>query len=646
MTPLPLHDALVELAYPASLTLDQDGRRLALIGVGADPEVHLLDPTLPGGAATTWPLSAEPTLVRWSVGSAELWVVTLGEHGEPTRLSLLAPDGSTIATTQLAGAIEDLVPLGPGSALLRVADVGSERDGMHLGLRVRGTDPDDPEVRRGDALPLRRLVHVAVADGAVHHAAIDLGRWSAWDVHAVGERAVVVASQDPAPAGYYRPTLLLVDGLTSERATVRELYRTDGQLARPRLAPTGDRVAVIEGQSIVSGVVHVHDLPTGAWRTVADLDDATDVGWLDEDRLWFAGWEDLGVQVGRIAVPGPGEAATVTGRWTHLASMHGDAGQPALAVAPDGATAYTVWEEPGQPPEVVSLCLDEPGTTRLTDHNATLRKEAPEVLTERATWTSPDGTEVHGLVLRPAAASGPLPLVLLLHGGPTWLWSASFAPAESNQLALPLAAAGAVVLLPNPRGSSGRGQAYATQVRGDTGGADLADVLAGADHLVERGLADPDRTAVMGLSYGGYLSAQAAVTQPRFRAAVVMSGVSDWLGFVTTSAIGGGYDAVYHPAGDLGSAAGRDALVGPSPLYRVTSSAVPTLFLHGALDRITPLAQAEQLFGELARLGVPSELVVYPREGHELIEPEHRRDAAARVASWLRDHGVLDGTED
>jgi dipeptidyl aminopeptidase/acylaminoacyl peptidase len=150
----------------------------------------------------------------------------------------------------------------------------------------------------------------------------------------------------------------------------------------------------------------------------------------------------------------------------------------------------------------------------------------------------------------------------------------------------------------------------------------------------------------MGLSYGGYLAAQAAVRQPRFRAAVVMSGVTDWLGFATTSAIGGGYDAAYHPLGDLGSAAGRETLVAPSPLYAADSDATPTLFLHGALDRITPLAQAEQLFGRLTRAGVETELVVYPREGHELVEPAHRRDAAARVSRWLRDHGVLDETED
>jgi len=642
----PLHDALVELTYPASLTLDPTGRRLAVIGVAATPAVHVLDPTRPDAPPTVWPLPAEPTLVRWSAAGDGLWAVTLGDHGEPTRLSLLTADGATVAAAEIAGAVEDVVPLGPGTALLRVADVGSERDGMHLGLRVRGAEPDDPDVRRGDDPPLRRLVRVTVTDGLVDQAPVDLGRWSAWDVDAVGDRAVVVASADPAPAGYYRPTLLLVDDLTCARPAVRELYGTHGQLARPRLSSTGDRLAVVEGRSIVSGVVHVLDLASGAWRTVTGLDDATDVGWLDDEHLWFAGWDDLGVQVGRIALPDGEGAATVAGRWTCLASMHGDAGQPALAVAPDRATAYAVWDAPGHPPEVVSLSLAEPGTTRLTDYNAALRTHAPEVVTEPLSWTSPDGTEVHGLLLRPAAVTGPLPLVLLLHGGPTWLWSASFAPAESNHLALPLAAAGAAVLLPNPRGSSGRGQAYAAQVAGDTGGADLADVLAGAEHLVARGIADPDRSAVMGLSYGGYLSAQAAVTQPGLRAAVVMSGVSDWLGFVTTSAIGGGYNAVYHPAGDLGTEAGRGALVAPSPLYRVSAEATPTLFLHGALDRITPLPQAEQLFGELARAGVETELVVYPREGHELTEPEHRRDAAARVARWLRDHGVLDGTED
>lgn len=636
-----LHDALIDLAYPASLCLSPDGRRLAYVGIPDDHSLRLLDTGTGEEVDTAGGPHPEVSATCWSTDGALLWTVDRDEHGEPTRLQALDPDGRRVARTVLPGAIEDVVATGPSEVLLRVADPGSERDGMNLGLRVGGA-PADPQVRTSAAAPLRRLVRAVLhadADGSrIDTTTLDLGPWTVWDMGVRRDRAVVVASREARPAGYYRPALLLV-GLRPGTTDVRHLYDADGQLARPRISPSGDRALVVEGQSIVSGVVHVVDLATGDWEPIPGLDDVTDLDWIDEQTAWFAGWDDLGVQVGRISFA---FTPPTLSRWKGAATIHGTGAQPSLVVAPDGETAYAVWDAPGHPPEIVTLRLDSPGTTTLTAHNAALASRPLGVTTEPLSWRAPDGTEVHGLLMAPTDRPGRLPLVVLLHGGPTWLWSASFAPAESNHLALTLAAAGAAVLMPNPRGSSGRGQGFARLVNGDLGNGDLADVLAGVSFVGDRGIADPTRAAVMGLSYGGYLSALAAVTGGGFRAAVVMSGVTDWLGFVTTSAIGGGgYDACYHPAGTLKTAAGREALATRSPLYLAHSGATPTLFLHGAEDRVTPLTQAEQLFGALSRAGVATELVAYPREGHELVEPAHRRDAAARVLCWLRTHGVL-----
>lgn len=686
---LDVHRRLLDLVRPRSLRLSPDGRTLAFIAPGApgaDPAVQLLplgSPQFPDAGSTVayepraLPApDGEPVLVRWSPEATRLWVVhTRG--GEPAHLVLCAidvdcatdvhsaADSQVLAETVVDGAIEDVLVLDDRHALLRAADPGSERDGMHLGLRV--TAPSDPRVDDVPG-PWRRLHLVTVTGGRLQVRPLPLPGWTVWDVDARGDRLALVASREPLPAGYYEPTLLTArlaldsddgndgddgDGDSDDdkdghdksggaRLTdVTELWSPGptAQLACPRLSPNPRDLYVIRGLSIVSGQVMRFDLTTGRHTVLPDLDDVTDLGFVDDARLWFSGWDGTGVQVGLVTDPA-GPAPRVS-RWTDVATLHGDAGQPALAVAPDGGQAFAVREAPASPPEVVRLGFTGPEPTELTGYNTCLRDLAPEVTTEVRTWASPDGTVVQGLLLRPAETTGPCPLVTLLHGGPTWLWSAAFAPAESNDLALTLAAAGAAVLLPNPRGSSGRGQAFARAIIGQMSTIDLDDVLAGVHDLVSAGTADPERLAVMGLSYGGYLSAVASSRTQVFAAAVVMSGVVDWLSFAGTSAIGGGYDRTYHPGGDVRTAHGREVLAGRSPAYDERPSRTPVLVLHGAADRITPLAQAEQLFRSRRAAGVETELVVYPGEGHELTDRAHRTDAAQRCVSWLAQYRVL-----
>jgi dipeptidyl aminopeptidase/acylaminoacyl peptidase len=644
-----LHDALLTLSYPTSLALSPDGSRLAYIPTYGDPRVRLLavGPTAAQGPAVEWRTEHRPALVCWSTTGTHAWLVAQAPDAQD-RLELRDATGALVAAAAVAGAVEDVVATGPASALVRVAAPGADRDGMNLGLRVAG-EPDDPAVARSWARPGRRLVLASLdtgtdGDGArLRLESVDLGPWSVWEATTRSGRVAAVVSTDPLPSGFYRPTLVVAD--LAGTTPLTRLLDTDAQLARPRLSPDGTRLLVLRGRSIVSGTVLLFDLDTGAHTQIPDLDDVTDIGWLDEDTAWFAGWADTGVQIGRISgLTGPSPQVS---RWTANATIPGEGAQPSLAV--HGDQAYAAWEAPGEPPEVVCLGLDAPGHTALTHDNTALQWLGDDIVHEQVAWRSDDDTEVHGMLLTSSAPGAepraPLPLVVLLHGGPTWLWSSAFAPAESNHLALPLVASGAAVFLPNPRGSSGRGQAFAALVAGDVGGGDLADVLSGIAHLVALGLADPDRVAVMGLSYGGYLSALASLRSPGFRAAVVMSGVSDWISFGSTSAIGGGYTRTYLPDGDVGTPAGLLDLAGRSPIYQAPAVPVPTLILHGREDRITPLGQAEQLHRVLTRGGGAVSLVTYPREGHELVEPGHRRDAAARVLDWLRTHGVLARTE-
>jgi dipeptidyl aminopeptidase/acylaminoacyl peptidase len=158
-----------------------------------------------------------------------------------------------------------------------------------------------------------------------------------------------------------------------------------------------------------------------------------------------------------------------------------------------------VWlAAPGRAPEKV---------THLNEQAAALPVTAPETVR----YKSFDGREIEGLLLKPASwtAGRRLPLVVLVHGGPTGRWQDRF---ESwGQL---LAARGFAVFYPNPRGSIGYGHAFVAANRGDWGGGDFKDILAGIDFLVRRGLADPDRLGIGGWSYGGYMAAW-AITQTR-----------------------------------------------------------------------------------------------------------------------------------
>ncbi|MEV4396102.1 S9 family peptidase [Nonomuraea sp. NPDC049607] len=611
--PLDVHQALAGVRYPESVSLHPDGDRVACVIDGV-AHVVTLDGVLEAVGDCQGP-------VRWL----------------PDGRLLRTPSPSELAVegwrARVDGEIEDLIPGEDGTVLVRLADPGSDRDGSHLGLRV--PDESDPFVLTPGGR-LRRLAWFELGDDRPHE--IVLPGLTVWDADWRDRRALAVTSEDETPAGYYRPRLDLV-----EDGEVRTLHRTSWQLSRPRLAPGGRTAVVVEGLSIVSGRVLRADLVTGEVAYLGELDDVTDLGWLDDQTLWFTGWSGTGVHGGVL------DAADgrVLSRWTARGTLGGRDGQPSLSVDRAGIVAAACWESPELPPEVAVAVLGEGEWRPVTALNAGLAELA--VHQEETTWTGRDGLPVSGLLLTtpehgdttPEHGAGPRPLVVMVHGGPTWLWSSSFAPAESNQLAVPLAHAGAAVLLPNPRGSSGRGQDYARAVIGQAGEADLDDVLAGVDHLVATGVADPDRVAIMGLSYGGYLTAWAVTRTDRFRAAVVMSGVSDWLSFSTASNLAGGFDPLYHAGADPATAEGRERLAARSPVHHAAKAATPTLILHGERDRTTPPGQAEQLYRAWSAAGVSTQLVLYPREGHELVEPAHRRDAAQRVIGWLTGGGVL-----
>jgi dipeptidyl aminopeptidase/acylaminoacyl peptidase len=290
-----------------------------------------------------------------------------------------------------------------------------------------------------------------------------------------------------------------------------------------------------------------------------------------------------------------------------------------------------VLDSPDAPPEVVVLDGDGPRPITSLNEEGAAGISRPDW--SRFAWEGEDGLEIEGLLaLPPDRGSEPLPLVVLVHGGPTSCWTWEFAPYRG--LTNLLADAGYGVLMPNPRGSAGRGQEFARANLGDMGGGDLRDILAGVDALVEAGIADDERVAVLGGSYGGFMSCWAITQTDRFAAAIPQAVVSDWTSFHLTTNIGQ-FDVLfldsdpYDPAGEYPRR---------SPVMHARTCRTPTLIMHGAEDLCTPVGQAQELYNALVEGGCEAELVVYPREGHGWLEREHQFDAWERIHAWLDRH--------
>jgi dipeptidyl aminopeptidase/acylaminoacyl peptidase len=198
-----------------------------------------------------------------------------------------------------------------------------------------------------------------------------------------------------------------------------------------------------------------------------------------------------------------------------------------------------------------------------------------------------------------------------------------------------LATHGFVVVCPNVRGSTGYGWSFLVKNRGDWGGADFKDVMAGVDDLIARGIADPNRLGIAGWSYGGYMSAWAVTQTTRFKAAVVGAGMSDLASeFGTESLPSAQYDLWF-----LGSPYEKvGGFLKSSPVGYLKEAKTPTLILHPENDQIDPIGQAHQLHRGLKQYGVECELVIYPREGHGPQEEKHLLDIDRRVLHWFESH--------
>ncbi|HXJ04156.1 MAG TPA: S9 family peptidase [Candidatus Acidoferrum sp.] len=289
-------------------------------------------------------------------------------------------------------------------------------------------------------------------------------------------------------------------------------------------------------------------------------------------------------------------------------------------ISENGQVAVGTLGDPTHPDEVFRSDLGFGSLERITNQNAWLSEYAFGA-SEAVRWkSSKDGMEIDGIVTKPVGFDGThkVPFLLNPHGGPTGASLLSFNPTEQI-----MAANGYMVLQPNFRGSSGRGEKFATANQNDWGDGDYKDDMSGVQAMVDKGWADPERLGAFGWSYGGYMTMWIDTQTDRFKAISPGAGLPDLYSMYSQT------DIHRYMTMFMGMKAPWDNFQeywDHSPMKFVANVKTPTMILHGQSDTRVPIPQSEEFYRALYERHVPVEFVTYPRENHGFVEPRHIQD--------------------
>jgi dipeptidyl aminopeptidase/acylaminoacyl peptidase len=568
---------------------------------------------------------------RWSPDGSRLAFLSDRREKGQFQLYLLGAGrlGEAVAAPRVDSTAEYLAWSPDGATiLLGVAGRGADLAGVQGSGTARGAEEELPSwiptVDSGvGENQWRRLYLYDITAKTIRPVSREgLNVWeAAW---AGPGRIAAVVSEDPSEDAWYSAPLALLDVQTGKE---RILYRSTVQLGSPVSSPSGRRLVVLEAlcsdRAVVAGDLLQIDPDTGA---AARLDtcgiDVTHAVWRDEDHLLFSGLSGL---EGAVC-----EYDAQTGGTRELWRTQESFGTRYPDAWPLRDGFVTVLESFNRYPEIVLVqdgsvrqisCLEHEGAKYLRSCGGKMQEVA---------WQAADGLEIQGFLLTPDR-SGPHPLILNVHGGPVsavrnrWL---------GTTMAPLLLSRGYAVLYPNPRGSAGRGQAFARLVLGDVGGAETYDHLTGINALIERGIADPSRIGVTGGSHGGYMTTWLITQSDHFAAAVAISPVTDMYSQHGTSNIGA-FDRFFLQD-ELDNPGGR--YFERSPVMFAKRARTPTLLIAGGRDRCTPAGQAIEFHRGLRENGVESELVIYPEEGHGVRNLPALIDYCTRTLDWFERH--------
>jgi len=622
------------IGEPSDVRVSPDGGYIALAGSVYDP---LTGP--PRQRIAVYRLSdrrleviggnANDTMPRWSPRNRLAFLSDRTSAGQ-LRLHFCDPETLDVSASPMQEAAELLAWAPSGErVLVQTVAPGAHRAGAAGSGTVSSSDGDRPSwmpENEAAAEGWRRLWIYTPAAQKAERAGPDC--LTIWEAEWCGNDAILaIVSNNPREGAWHNARLIFI-GL--EDGQCETIYEPVEEIGVPVTTADGRYVAFIEGccsdRTIVAGDVIVLDR-FAQWNAKRiDIEaDVTHLTLRDGNRISFAGLRGVDTVAGEIEAAAASASICVKSDRTWLRRYP--------AVAPIEDRAYvTVQHSYDSAPKLVRLAAGSPAHVLHDLENEGTRYLASIAGNlERLTWDARDGLRIQGFLAKPSSPP-PYPLVVAVHGGPVWAFTDAWQ--MFMQLTPLLVSRGYAVLHPNPRGSSGRGQAFTRLIRGEIGGEERHDILQGVDMLVHSGVADANRLAIMGASHGGYMSAWMVTQTDRFAAAIAIAPVTDLISLHYTAA-DPDFDRIF-VGGDPQDVEGK--YFSRSPIMFVPHVKTPTLLIAGALDRCTPPAQALEFHRALIENGVESDLAIYPREGHGVREFESVVDYATRVVQWLDTH--------